>query len=165
MKKVFPVVLLFWPYLYFTFAYLDSLSASGDLVWSLAYCIATPVIYILSIVCACRITEPRILTRWNLLLKLFHIPFFLFIFLLGILFALSIWAFVFFTPVILMILVAIDVALMLTTSSFGICALIRAKKENRISLPFLLVHTIAHLFFVTDVVSSLIVHLELRKKG
>ncbi|MBQ2785520.1 MAG: hypothetical protein IJF02_03350 [Oscillospiraceae bacterium] len=163
MKKFFPFILLVWPYLFFPAAYLKYADTETGIPWLLIFCILTPVVYIANIICAIRTNDTKFLARWNMVLKLCHIPVFLFIFIYGVAVALAVWAFLFFTPIILAILVIIDVLLLCTTSTYGICALVRTRLENRISMKFMAVNIIMHLLFVWDVISSIIVFFKLRK--
>ena len=164
MKIICPFVLLVWPYLFFPAAYLDSLTSEGGLAWLITYCVLTPIVYIISIICALRIKDAKTLALWNMVLKLCHIPAYLFIFFYGIVVAFFSWAFLFFTPVILAILVVIDCLLLATTSSFGICALVRAKAKETVSWAFLAVNAVLHFIFVLDVISSILVFCKIRKK-
>ena len=163
MKKVFPFILLVWPYLFFPAAYLKYADTETGIPWLLIFCILTPIIYIANIICAFRTKDTKFLARWNMVLKLCHIPVFLFIFIYGVAVALAVWAFLFFTPIILAILVIIDVLLLCTTSAYGVCALVRSKQEGRISTAFMVVNIILHVLFVWDVISSIIIYFKIRK--
>lgn len=164
MKKLCPVILLIWPYLFFPAAYLDSLDSDGSLIWLIAYCVLTPIVYIANIICAWRSKDVRSTSRWDLILKLGHIPAYLFIFFYGVVVAFFSWAFLFFTPLIITILVVIDCLLLVTTSAYGISALLRAKSRGTASWAFLAVNAVAHFIFVLDVFSSIAVFCKLRKK-
>lgn len=163
MKKVFPSILLIWPYLFFPALYLNSTDTESSIPWLLLYCILTPIIYLANIICAIRTKDTKSLARWNMALKLCHIPIYLFIFIYGVAVALAVWAFLFFTPIILAILVIIDVLLLCTTSAYGVCALVRSKQEGRISTAFMVVNIILHFLFVWDVISSIIIYFKIRK--
>ena len=164
MKKICPFVLLVWPYLFFPAAYLDSLIPEGGSPCLITYCVLTPIVYLANIICACRNEDIRSLTRWNMALKLMHIPAYLFIFFYGVVVVFFSWAFLFFTPVILALLVVIDCLLLATTSAYGICGLLRGWKEGRISTACLVVNGIMHFIFVLDVISSIVVFCKVRKK-
>jgi len=162
MKKVFPFILLVWPYLFMPAAFLDSQSSEGGMLWLLIYCILTPIIYIANIICATRTQDAKSLACWNMALKLCHIPSYLFVFLIGLASAVAMIKLPF-TALIIPILVIIDVLLLCTTSAYGVCALVRSKQEGQISTAFMVVNIILHILFVWDVVSSIIVCCKIRK--
>ena len=162
MKKFFPFILLVWPCLFFPAIYLDSLTPESGLPRMLIYCILTPIIYIISIICALLTKNTKTLAKWNVALKLCHIPSYLFVFLIGLASAVAMIKLPF-TALIIPILVVIDVLLLCTTSAYGVCALVRSKQEGRISTAFMVVNIILHFLFVWDVVSSIIVCCKIRK--
>ena len=162
MKKFFPFILLVWPYLFFPAAYLKYADTETGIPWLLIFCILTPVVYIANIICAIRTKDTKFLARWNMALKLCHIPSYLFVFLIGLASAVAMIKLPF-TALIIPILVIIDVLLLCTTSAYGVCALVRSKQENRISTAFMVVNIILHVLFVWDVISSIIVFFKIRK--
>ena len=60
-------------------------------------------------------------------------------------------------------LAVIDFLLMITSSSYGINTVIKAKKDGKVSTMFMVLHIIMHLFFVWDVLSSIIVFVKIKK--
>lgn len=163
MKKICPIVLLIWPYLFFPAA-IATLEFEGQLAWIIGYCVLTPVVYIAGIVWAVKNKNIRSLARWNLAFKLCHIPAYISIFFSGVMFAGQMLVGIPFGLILIPILVAVDVLLLCTTSSYGICALIRARKDGRISTACLVVNGIMHFIFVLDVISSIVVFCKVRKQ-
>lgn len=165
MKKIWAILLILWPYLLLPFMLAMHILSDGESQTPelLIYCCCTPVVYIVNIICACKTANAKSLSFWNMLMKLLHIPAYVMIFLIGVMLTgqllVGLPFGLFFVPV----LVVIDVLLLCTTSSYGICALVRAKKEGRISGSFLVVNIILHLIFVWDVVSAILVFCKLRK--
>lgn len=166
LKRFFPIILALWPYLFFLLAYLF---ADADASWLIAYMLFTVAVYICNIIYAWQYKDEKEISHlafWNMLIKLIHIPFYLFIFCLGILSVLIavVPAFIFLTPFLVILLFLIDVCLMITSSMYGISALSRAAKQNKLSKAFLIVNMILHLFFLADIISSIIVFVKLRNK-
>ena len=165
MKKFWSILLILWPYLLIPFMLImhilsDGASKTPEL---LIYCCCTPVVYIANIICACRTKSAKSLSFWNMLMKILHIPAYIVVFMISVMLTgqlvVGLPFGLFFVP----ILVVIDVLLLCTTSTYGICALVRAKRENRISVAFMVVNIILHVLFVWDVISSIIVFFKLRK--
>ena len=165
MKKFWAILLILWPYLLIPFMLVMHVLSNGASKTPelLIYCCCTPVVYIANIICASKTTNAKSLSFWNMMMKIFHIPAYIIVFWIG--------AYLTAQPVVglplgllfVPILVVIDVLLLCTTSAYGICALVRAKRENRISVAFMVVNMILHFLFVWDVVSSIIVFFKLRK--
>lgn len=160
IRKVCPVILMIWPYLIVLFGMLlDSTTALyGGLLK--AYFILTVVVYLLNIWNAC--TYPRKedagkgLAFYDMLIKLVHIPFYVGVFALGVLFALvmvvpALW---FISPMLILCLVIVDFFLMLTSSAYGISAAVRLLKKGSISKKAALLYILLHLIFVMDVLSA-----------
>ena len=165
MKKFWAILLILWPYLLIPFMLVmhilsDGASKTPEL---LIYCCCTPVVYIANIICACRTKDPSSLVLWNMLMKLLHIPSYALIFLLGVMLTGQLIVGSPLGLIIVPILIAIDVLLLCTTSSYGINALVKAKKKNRISKVFMVVNIVLHLIFVWDVISSVIVFFKIRQ--
>ena len=104
------------------------------------------------------------LAFWNMLVKLIHIPFYVGVFVFGIMLLLAavVPGLIFITPVIVLILIVASYLLMITTSTYGINAIIRAKKKGTVSTGFVIVNIILHVFFVTDVISAIIVFVKMK---
>ena len=102
-----------------------------------------------------------------MLIKLIHIPFYILVFLIGILslFVAVVPALVLVTPIMIFVLFVIDVLLMLTSSMYGISTLLKACKTGMISRKFMVINIIMHCFFVTDIISSIIVFVQLKRRS
>ena len=159
VKKILPVVLLIWPYLFIAVLMAGSANEAlySKLIW--LYIAMTVVVYVMNIVNACLYKGDNScyeLAFFNMLIKLLHIPFYLVVFLSG--------AAMFLAMVVpALILFVIDLLLLITTSMYGVNALIRAGKQGIVSKKFALVHGILHFFFVADVISSVWVFVRVRK--
>ena len=109
--------------------------------------------------------SPRRLAFWDMLLKLCLIPFYLFVFVGGLLlsFVLAIIpGFIFATPILAAMLAVIDYALLLLTSSYGFASVVRAQKQGLITKGTAVVLGILHVFFVADVVAAIVLYAMIR---
>lgn len=168
MRKFIPLLLVIWPYL--VLGILGILPNDENFNYGLAVllvCIATAIVYIMNVIHVCKdkTQDAKELAFMDMLIKLIHIPFYLFVFLIGliafVLMVVPIFAFI--APVLAIMLAIIDFFLMLTSSAYGICALIRARKKGTISTMFMVVHIFMHLCFVLDIISAIVVFIKLRK--
>ena len=165
-RRLFPVLLMIWPYILWFLKDLEHETAVSVIV--ILYLILTAILYVANIFNACTYRGERVvyeLALFNMLMKLVHIPFYLFVFLIGVvfLFASVVPALLFVTPMVIFHLFIIDVLLMLTSSMYGINAILRARKTGIVTNKFAVVHCLLHCFFVTDVISSIVVFVKLRK--
>lgn len=167
-RKVLPVVLLIWPYLFIAVLMAGSTNEAlySKLIWG--YIAMTVVVYVMNIVNACLYKGNNAcyeLASFNMVIKLLQIPFYLLVFLSGaaMFLAMVVPALIFISPVIIFILFVIDLLLLITTSMYGVNALIRAGKQGIMSKKSALVHGILHFFFVADVISSVWVFVKVRK--
>lgn len=168
LKKILPSLLLIWPYLCLIPFGIGS--ADEDFCGPVIgiYMVLTVAVYLLNIICACMDKGEetyRRLAYWDMLTKLAHIPFYLAVFVLGVLLLLTIVvpAMVFVTPLMVGMLVVIDLLLMITTSLYGINALLKGCRRGLISKTYTIVHIVLHCFFVTDVISAVMIYFKLRK--
>lgn len=167
-KKILPVILMVWPYLAVVLLVAGSMNGDGSYA-IIGVCTGlTMVIYIMNIINACMYKGENAcyeLAKWNAIIKVVHIPFYICVFLLGVFFflATALPAMLFISPVFIILLWVIDVFLMITSSIYGVSALIKAKKQGMITRENMIVHGILHFFFMADVVSALIVYAKLRK--
>lgn len=104
---------------------------------------------------------------WDMAVKLMHIPFYVGVFVIGMLLILAmvVPAFLIVSPILVGVLAAVDVCLMLTSSMYGISVIVRLLREGRIAKGFALLHIILHLFFVADVISAVWLYRTWGKKG
>lgn len=167
LKKILPVILLVWPYIFFLLSRVKNETAGTILFW--AYLILTIVVYVSNIANACMYKGEDAyytLARWNMVIKLGHVPFYLLVFAVGVVFLMAsvVPALMFVTPVVIFYLVMIDLFLMITSSVYGISALLQAKHRGEISLKYLIGHGILHFVFVGDVISGIMVFWRLRRQ-
>ena len=140
-------LMMFWPY---------SLLPTGFLMAQLtieaALCCLGVWVLLTLIVCGLTVwhavTKRENAPRQGRLIKLVHIPFYVMTFLLGML---TIAA-----PVLIIGLFLLDGLLMLTSSSYGIDAALRAWREGELHPLAALLLIAGHCIFVVDVISSLI---------
>ena len=97
--------------------------------------------------------SPARLAKWDLIVKLAHIPFYCIIFLLAFL-AMPLFAPFFFL---------LDCAVLLVGPGFGIAAILRACRDGQLSIGAALLFGITHLIFVVDVLSAFLLWRRLRK--
>lgn len=169
VKMKFPLTLVIWPYLFFFGCLIVADNERLQKVFLVVYSILTIMVYLSNIAYACtRKGEDSYyhLAFWNMLIKLIHIPFYLFTFLMGVLFLLAsvVPALIFVTPFIIMMLFIIDVFLMITSSIYGINALIRAGYRQVVSREYAVINSILHFIFVADVVSAVVFYIKVRKE-
>lgn len=163
MKKVLPIILMFWPYLFGLVMKVEVEWLLTILFWG--YCILTVVVYISNIVYTFQCKNPVQLAVYNVLIKLVHIPFFV-VMLLAEKFvsAFSVIPFAFiFTDILLWVILVVDILLLWTSSMYGIRAICLARKYGQVSGVFTVVNVILHLIFVADVISAVIVLCNVRK--
>lgn len=170
LKRILPVLLLVWPYLCLIPFGIGS--ADEDFYGPVIgiYMVLTVAVYLLNIICACMDKDEnayRRLAFWDMVMKVVHIPFYLAVFVLGVLLLLTIVvpAMVFVTPFMVGILVVVDLMLMITTSLYGVNALLKGCRRGLISKSYTIVHIVLHCFFVTDVISAVMIYFKLRKAG
>lgn len=165
VKKIFPLLLIIFPYLLISPILFSIFHSSISVEWInkvaamlFQHMMPWGVVSYLLVLTANLLyvvfakASPTGLAFWNMVVKLCHIPFYIFIFIFGIGVMIAI-------P----ILWLIDVILMLTSSSFGISALVHAKCEGNISNTFMTVNILCHFLFVADVISAVITWRKLRK--
>ena len=165
MKKQYPIFFAIWPYLA-PLALLIPHSQIAFILW--IFCVlAAPVVYIVNIIYVCRFKDDsafRQLAFWDMIIKLCHIPFYLFMAILGMftLLVMVVPAFIFTSPAIVLMLIASNYLLLASSSSYGVSALVRAKAAGKISARCMVVNIILHFFFVLDVISSIYVFFRLK---
>lgn len=88
LKKVLPVVLLIWPYLFFAGFLIGEKDENLFSAFFLGYLVMTAVVYLMNIVNAWMYKGEDNCYRlafFDMLIKLLHIPFYLLVFLIGVL--------------------------------------------------------------------------------
>ena len=127
------------------------------------------IIGIANILCACfdRAEDNlRRLAFWDLILKLCMIPFYTLIFLYatGIATIMFVIPGLFLAaPFVVVPLLAMSYLLMLATSSYGFAASLRAAKRGLLPASFAAIHIALHFFPITDLISSAVLFLQLRR--
>lgn len=166
LRKAPPIVLMVWPYLLIGVLYLFSLLSSdtASLIFRI-YCVLTVAVYALNIWNACTLRDEKQLARWSMAVKLVHIPFYLLVFCVGVVFtgAMVVPALLFLSPFILLLLAAGDWLLLMTSSVYGINAAVQAAVRGRIPKADAIVCGVLHCFFVLDVVGAVLLFCRLRK--
>ncbi len=170
LKKILPVLLLVWPYLC---VIPFGIGSSNEDIYGPVmgiYMILTVVVYLLNVISTFIDKDEAAYQRlafWDMVMKVVHIPFYLMVFVLGVLLLLTIVvpAMVFVTPFMVGILVVVDLMLMVTTSLYGVSALLKGCRLGLISKTYTVVHIVLHCFFVTDVISAVMIYFKLRKTG
>lgn len=169
-KRFFPITLAVWPYLYtvllFAFPSTDE-ELSGMIMWG--GMLLSIVLYISHIIyaCICKGEDSYYdLAFWNMLIKLIHIPLYIVVFFVGLFFLLTaVVPFMTFVSLFIIICLFIsDVFLMITSSMYGVNALIRARREQMISTTYVIINIILQFIFVADVISAVVLYIKLRKK-
>lgn len=168
INRILAILLMFWPYSFILCGFAESEEIVSALM--ITYVLLTLVVYVASIINAFlykgknRIYE---LALFDMLIKLIHIPFYIMVFVIGILsfFIAVVPALVLVAPIMIFILFVIDALLMLTSSTYGISALLKASKAGMVSRTFMIVNIILHCFFVTDIISSVIIFIRLRHRS
>ena len=177
-KHIPPFLLAAWPYIFFALCWplewlLSELpqqdTAAEDLiltVGSAVFGISLLLLLVGNVISALRgkhLTAAE-LARWDLIIKLCHIPVYVVVFLFSLLALISIAV-----PAVLMMVVTLipgmfffDLVLMLTSSCYGFRALRMAKQEGIVDKKWARRHTIAHCFFVADVISAFLIRRKLR---
>ncbi len=166
-RNILPILLIIWPYLFGLGFLLPAESENAFGIFTLIYVILTVIVYGLNIWNAWSWPYEEAIKRlplYNMLLKLLHIPFYIGVFLLGILslVIMVVPALVLVSPIIIIYLVFVDCLLMITTSMYGIRSAVCLYKSGVAAKAFTIVHILLHCFFVTDVISAICVFVKSR---
>lgn len=111
-----------------------------------------PALGVVCLVFGLRSASPALAAKWNLFVKLTHIPFYIVILLL------SFWVMPLFAPFFFFL----DAAVLLLSSGFGIAAALRARKEGQAATGWAVLHILLHCCFVLDVISAFLIRKKLR---
>lgn len=166
LKKVLPVVLLIWPYLFFAGFLIGQDNETLFSAFFLSYLAMTAVVYLINIVNAWIYKgedDCYRLAFFDMLIKLLHIPFYLLVFLAGVLMfmAMVVPALVFVSPLIIFMLFMVHLFLMITSSMYGVSALVKAARQGKVTKKYAVLHGILHFLFVTDVISAICVFVKM----
>lgn len=167
-KKIFPITLAIWPYtlglvvMFSSYHHFYDALSDGRIILSLVV-FASNIIY----VCLCREEEAYYhLAFWNMMIKLIHIPFFLIILRAGALFYLISVIFPF-LPLYIFFLpsaAAVLVSLIITSSVYGVKALILAGRKQIVSKKYVIINIILQFLFLADAISAIILYEKGRKE-
>ena len=163
MKKLWPVLLMVLPYVLNFFSGWED--ASGRIIK--IYFIAAVVICVGNVINAWLYhgeRAPQELAFFNMVIKLVHVPFYLMMFLLGLVFVFAsvVPALIFLIPIVLITLAVTDGILLITSSMYGVNAIRKARKKGLITKKYAAVHTVFHYLFVLDVISAVMVYGKIR---
>ena len=166
LKKALPIVLVIWPYLFFVSFLFGEENEDLFSVFFLGYLVMTVVVYILNMINAWVYKDENACYRlafFDMLIKLLHIPFYLLVFFVGVLMfmAMVVPALLFVSPFIIFMLFVVDLLLMITSSMYGVSALVKAARQGKVSKRYAVVHGIIHFLFVTDVISAICVFVKM----
>ena len=118
----------------------------------LPVCVSFPIILIGNVYCACfTVWETAALVRVNFWLKLLLIP----AYLLVLIYAIR-------TPLIMVVPLFFGGLLVLTSSAYGLRALVQAKREKRIAGSPYVGLLLTHLCLVTDVIAAVKLHQRMK---
>ena len=108
---------------------------------------------------------PVELVKWELLIKLAHLPYYLAVFAICLMLLIAIAVPAFMMAVLFFVPWAVitDVILMLTSSCYGFSSIRRAKSAGSLEPGASLRHTVAHCIFVADVISAFLLWRKLKK--
>ncbi len=164
-QKILPIILAVWPYLILLLPLMK-----GDILMKLfvyGYMAGTAVVYIMNIINAFRYkseTAAKDLAFYNMVIKAVHIPFYLAVFGIGLIFILAsvVPALIFFSPFVVITLFTVDIFLMFTSSMYGVSAIIKAAAEGTISKKSAVKNAIMHFVFVLDIISAVNVYKKIK---
>lgn len=163
LRKVLPVSLMIWPYVFFIFTiFCDKIGEAAYSSILEAYIVLTVVVYILNIWNAFTYSQEEDtghkLAFYDMLIKLVHIPFYFFVFVIGacLILAMVVPALVFVSPIVVTMLACIDFFLMVTSSMYGVSAAVRLSRRGGLSKMSAFVYSLFHFFFVADVISAIL---------
>ena len=153
-----PVLLAVWPYLLLLVPLLPDPEALSRFLW--VYLPLTPALYLLGVPRAGQLRrqgDAAALVRLALRVKLAHIPFYLAVFLLGLLtiLVMVVPAFVLLSPLLLLTMAVCDWLLMAASSWYALGAVRLLRNRGILSAGQALAHTACLFCFVLDVLAVL----------
>lgn len=157
MKHIVPISVIVIPYLIISPIALSLLSPRLLSVFAGHYIPAVlfvlfPASLILNVIWAFSLRwDTGELVKWNLGIKLWLIPFYLFAFV----FAIGV-------PLAILFIIFFEFLLLLATSCYGFRAAVRARKEEKLGDGMFLLLFLCHFYFVADVIAALILKKKLK---
>lgn len=106
--------------------------------------------------------DSRNLFFWDMLIKLFIIPIDIIVFIMGV--GGTILVFIFGGWMLGILAFLVNSFLLLSSSMYGVCGIIKAATEKKITVKTVVFNTIFHFCFCLDVISSIVMYLKVRKK-
>lgn len=168
-KRILPILLAVSPYIYVfivcsVFARNLPLTTTSLKQILLSYFIMVLIVYLPNCVFAFLSPNAGVqltqLAFWNMVIKLFHIPFYIVVFVFGGL--LTVALFLFGGPILALILAIMDFLLMLTSSTFGFSTLKQARKHNLLDSRAVGTYTICHFIFCADAISAVMLYKKVK---
>lgn len=175
-KKIPPILLCLCPYLFFVYlwfmAYVIHVESDEAILrCDIYYFVGVGVNFLLNFINLIFMKKTanseKELAFWCMLIKLLHIPYYVFMFVVCIISLLLVM-----TPIIFMIFVApmvvisvliSDYILTIISSSYGFVAIAKGRKYNLITKVEGIIYAIALCFFCSDVICSVVLYVRLRK--
>lgn len=176
LKKIPPILLCLCPYLFFVYlwfmAYVIHVESDEAILrCDIYYFVCVGVNFLLNFINLIFMKKTanseKELAFWCMLIKLLHIPYYVFMFVVCIISLLLVM-----TPIIFMIFVApmvvisvliSDYILTIISSSYGFFAISKARKLKLITKVECVIYTILLCIFCTDVIVSIILYIRIKK--
>ncbi|MBQ8626977.1 MAG: hypothetical protein IJ419_12510 [Agathobacter sp.] len=168
IRKIPLVLLLIWPYTLFVLAFIPE-KVYNDTVNAMSiFLLGMCGLCILSVVNAIFYKGEDIsykLAFWSMVIKLVHIPFYVFIFICGIMMlpASLLTILVVVAWAVYLMLFVIDYIFLLSSSAYTIKAIWTAKKQGKVRGVTAIVLTFFSFIFVTDIICAIIIYIITRK--
>ncbi len=157
MNRIFKISILAIPYIYFVFGVW--VFGNWRATWVgvpllLGYLIVTVAVYLPNMIYASLLSHTSDVSaeeilKFALLVKKVHIFFYVVIFLMGVIFALTVFGIAF-----LPVLFVMDYLLLLTTSAYSGCGIKKAVRDGKIALTDGLALRIMNFIFVLDLIGT-----------
>lgn len=166
-RNILPVMLAVWPYMIMLPGLFEGKLAS---ILLYLYFPLTIVVYVWNMINAFKYegeNAARELAFYNMLIKLIHIPFYLGVFILGMMFLLAsvVPALIFFTPMVLIYLIFSDMVLLVVTSMYGVNAIRKANRNGILTGKSAIINLTMHFIFIGDVISAIHIYRRIKKAG
>lgn len=171
-KNIFPFLLIVVPYVYAVvfIVYLFGGGLRGEEKPLQGESLFVAYVIMLGVALLCAVitafvsphfgTEPAQLARWDMIVKLAHIPFYALAFFLG---AGLVWGLLLFGgPILAALLAAICYPLLFISSMFGFGALWLAWRRKLLDRPSTLLYLLCHFIFVLDVLAAVALYRKLK---
>ena len=161
MKRVAPIMLCIWPYFFCALLFFGSKNdGSLYLMGNLLFAVVMFICNIINVIFLLKGEyEAKKLAFWNMLIKLIHIPYYIIIFVIGIVLAMCSFVFfpfsIFMGPLMIISLIVSDYILMITSSMYGFSAIHRMRKAGQIKIGDAVLLDIMHCIFCFDVIVAI----------